>query len=61
MTLEEIARLCDSTVSTFGDLATGRSAEPRGETAVKLHELHKERCPPKRGGRASAGAVSKAG
>ncbi|MBS0364929.1 MAG: helix-turn-helix transcriptional regulator [Proteobacteria bacterium] len=40
----EIATLTDVAPSTIGDLATGRSACPRGDAALKLHELHQQRC-----------------
>lgn len=44
LTLLQIGTLTGLAPSTVGDLATGRSASPRGEAAVKLHELHLDRC-----------------
>lgn len=44
LTLAEIAERIGLTPSAVGDLATGRTEEPRGDAAVKLHELHRERC-----------------
>lgn len=45
MTLAEIAEAVGLAPSSVGDLAIGRSSEPRGEPAVKLHALHLARCP----------------
>jgi hypothetical protein len=44
MTLAEIGSHAGIATSTVGDLATGRTAEPRGDAALKLHELHRARC-----------------
>lgn len=52
MRQSEIGEACGLAVSTVSDLANERSAEPRGDAAVKLHELHLKRCP--KSGRAIA-------
>lgn len=44
LTRAEIAEACGMALSTLGDIASGWTTEPRGDAAVKLHELHKERC-----------------
>ena len=44
MTYAAIAEAVNSKVSTIGDIATGRSTEPRGMTAVLLMRLHQKRC-----------------
>jgi transcriptional regulator with XRE-family HTH domain len=44
MLQSEIGEACGLAVSTISDLANERSAEPRGEAAIKLHELHLKRC-----------------
>lgn len=55
MTLAEIATEVGLSTSSVGDLASGRSSSPRGEAAMRLHDLHKTRCKAtKRKGRAEA-------
>jgi transcriptional regulator with XRE-family HTH domain len=44
MTLSEIGAEIGLSTSAIGDLATGRTASPRGTAALKLHQLHSERC-----------------
>lgn len=44
MTLAEIASEIGLATSSVGDIANGRSVAPRGEAALKLHELHRSRC-----------------
>lgn len=44
MTLVEIAEYLDVPRSTVSDLASGRTKAPTGDAAVKLWQLHKERC-----------------
>ncbi|OOG61424.1 hypothetical protein B0E46_15710 [Rhodanobacter sp. B04] len=44
MTYADIAEFTGLAPSTVGDLATGRSKSPRGDSAVRLHELHAEKC-----------------
>jgi hypothetical protein len=46
MLQSEIGEACGLATSTISDLANKRSAEPRGDAAVALHELHKQRCNP---------------
>jgi hypothetical protein len=48
MTREEIAKSCGMALSTLGDIATGRTKEPRGDAAVAMHQLHVERCLPRK-------------
>lgn len=43
MTLAEIGAEVGLTQSSLSDIKCGRSKEPRGDAAVKLHELHKSR------------------
>ena len=45
LTLAAIAETIGVTTSAVGDIATGRSKSPRGEAALKLDRLHRERCP----------------
>ena len=40
MSYSAIAAAVNSHTSTIGDLASGRSKEPRGMTAILLSELH---------------------
>ena len=44
LTLAEIALQAGVAPSTIGDLATGRTDSPRGETALKLDQLHRDKC-----------------
>lgn len=44
LTLAEIGELTGLSTSSVGDIASGRSTQPRGDAAVALHELHKTRC-----------------
>ena len=43
MTLSEIGAEVGLTQSSLSDIKSGRSKEPRGDAAVKLHELHKSK------------------
>lgn len=43
MSYSAIAEAVGSRPSTIGDIATGRSTEPRGMTAVLLMRLHEQR------------------
>ena len=52
LTLAEIGELVGLATSSVGDLATGRTESPRGEAALKLHDLHRQRC--KKAAKASA-------
>lgn len=40
MTYAAIAEHCGCALSTIGDLATGRSRQPSGNSALKLKALH---------------------
>jgi transcriptional regulator with XRE-family HTH domain len=44
LTLAEIAERTGLAPSSVGDLATGRTASPRGEAAVLLDRLHSQLC-----------------
>lgn len=49
MTLTEIASAIGLSPQALSDIKQGRSKEPRGMCAVRLYELHTDRCPsPKR-------------
>lgn len=52
MTLAEIGAEIGIATSSVSDIATGRTKEPGGDAALKLHELHRSRC--KKSARASA-------
>jgi hypothetical protein len=41
MTLAEIGSQIGLAPSSVSDIETGRSLEPKGDAAVRLHELHK--------------------
>ncbi len=43
LTYADIGERIGLAPSTVGDLATGRSKSPRGEAAIRLHDLHRER------------------
>lgn len=43
MTYAEIAEAAGMAPSSVGDLATGRSKSPRGDSAILLHQLHAAR------------------
>jgi transcriptional regulator with XRE-family HTH domain len=68
MTYAEIGERIGLAPSTVGDLASGRSKSPRGEAAIRLNDLHRERAGnPKQAARerhrptaASAGATAEA-
>lgn len=47
-TLADIGEKIGLATSTVGDIATGRSSSPRGDAALKLHELHEKHRPSKR-------------
>ena len=40
----EIGVLCGMATSTVSDIANGRIAAPGGDAALKLDQLHRERC-----------------
>lgn len=44
LTFNEIGEAVGLATSSIGDIATGRSGSPRGEAAIRLHELHLMRC-----------------
>jgi transcriptional regulator with XRE-family HTH domain len=44
MTLAEIGTEIGIATSSVSDIATGRTKEPGGDAALKLHGLHLERC-----------------
>ncbi len=44
MTLEEIATQISLSPGAVGDLARGRTREPRGDAVLKLHTLHAQKC-----------------
>lgn len=44
MTFKEIGDEVGIAISTVGDLATGRTREPRGDAALALRDLHDRRC-----------------
>ena len=65
MTYADIGDAIGLAPSTVGDLASGRSKSPRGDAAVRLSELHRERVGEDDAGRhrstaASAGATAEA-
>ena len=43
LTYADIGERIGLAPSTVGDLATGRSKSPRGEAAIRLNDLHRER------------------
>lgn len=45
-TRQELADHSGISYSTLCDLANGRSAEPRGNAAVRLNDLHRAKQPP---------------
>jgi transcriptional regulator with XRE-family HTH domain len=45
LTLSDIAEKVGLSVSSIGDIATGRTESPRGDAALKLYELHKSTVP----------------
>lgn len=45
MLQSEIGDAIGLAVSSVSDLANERTKEPRGDAAMKLHELHTQRCP----------------
>jgi transcriptional regulator with XRE-family HTH domain len=49
LTLAEIGDLIGLSTGAVSDIANGHSASPRGEAALKLHDLHKRRCSRKNG------------
>lgn len=44
MTLSEIGQLVGLAPSSVSDIELKRTAEPRGDAALRLNELHKSRC-----------------
>jgi transcriptional regulator with XRE-family HTH domain len=44
LTLAEIGAECGLSPSGVSDIEQGRTSEPRGDAAVKLHEMHKKLC-----------------
>jgi transcriptional regulator with XRE-family HTH domain len=44
MTLAEIGTEIGIATSSVSDIATGRTKEPGGDAALKLHSLHLVRC-----------------
>jgi transcriptional regulator with XRE-family HTH domain len=42
MTLKQIGESVGLSTSSVSDIANDRSSEPRGDAAVKLHELHRK-------------------
>ncbi|APG04932.1 hypothetical protein BJI69_14215 [Luteibacter rhizovicinus DSM 16549] len=68
MTYAEIGERIGLAPSTVGDLASGRSKSPRGEAAIRLNDLHRQRMnqrvedqhEPHRTSAASAGATAEA-
>lgn len=44
MTLAEIGESIGMATSSVSDVANGYTKEPGGNAALKLHELHLERC-----------------
>lgn len=44
MTLAEIGEQVGLATSSVSDIEQGRTASPRGDAAMKLHELHRIRC-----------------
>lgn len=43
MTYADIGEVIGLASSTVGDLASGRSKSPRGEAAIRLNDLHRQR------------------
>lgn len=46
MTYADIGAAVGLAPSTVGDLSSGRSKSPRGEAALKLNDLHRQRMAP---------------
>ncbi len=46
MTLADIGNEIGLATSSVGDIANGRTESPRGDAAMRLYELHSERCKP---------------
>ena len=44
MTLSEIAEAIGLTTGAVGDIKSGRSKSPRGDSAMKLNALHSLKC-----------------
>lgn len=44
MTLAEIGTAVGLSQSAVSDIEQGRTSEPRGEAALRLYSLHRERC-----------------
>lgn len=44
MTLSEIGAEIGLSTGAVGDIAKGRTESPRGTAAMKLHQLHADRC-----------------
>ena len=42
--LSDIGERVGLATGSVGDIASGRSSSPRGEAAVKLHDLHRSLC-----------------
>jgi transcriptional regulator with XRE-family HTH domain len=53
MTLADIGAEVGLSTGGVGDIASGRTESPRGDAALKLHQLHLDRCG-KKASRASA-------
>lgn len=47
LTQREIGEMVGLSTSAISDIANGRTAEPGGTAAIKLHTLHFERCAPR--------------
>ena len=61
MTLAEIGELVGLAASSVSDIEMGRTAEPRGDAALKLYELHKSKASDlsnRKGGGSSVGSKS---
>ncbi len=46
MTLAEIGAEIGLSTGAVGDLANGRTESPRGDAAMRLYQLHTQRCQP---------------
>jgi hypothetical protein len=44
LTYRQIGVECGMTTGGVGDIASGRTKAPRGNSAIKLHNLHKRVC-----------------
>lgn len=49
LTKADIAGKCDAGFTTVHDLARGKTTHPRWDLGLKIHNLHRQRCPDRPG------------